>query len=535
MSAIADNDARDSRFARLVANIRERWWAVVFTMIVVGGLVFGVSLLLDPQYKTTTQLRYEARNADMASQALISAGTAELDHNISNDALALQTSDFAARVSQAMGGALDSADLRSSIRVAADSVAQVIRVTAVSADPGRAAEIADAFAAQFVVERKGTIEEALTEAQDLLEARIAALTAQEAESDRALALQQQSTDLGVFLSRQISDYEVIQKALVPTSAYSPRPIRNLLLGLAGGLILGLILALLLGYFDRRIKDRATLERVVGLPVLGTMPAYPRSRGIASGQAQPTVGFPEGDEALLEAMRMLRSNLKVLGFGETKRSILVTSAAPGEGKSTLAVNLALTMALSGDRVILVDGDLRNPSIDRYLGIPNNEGLGDILMEHVVSWSTKIQAVDLAPFVSPRLSLARKSNDRETPISKFLCLTSGTLPGSPTEILESSAMGDLLADLQGISDYVIVDGPPMLVASDSLILAQSVDAVVLASTLGRETAAEAVQVRQLLARAEIAALGIVICGDKVSAREGYKRRPDREGRPAARAKN
>ena len=99
-----------------------------------------------------------------------------------------------------------------------------------------------------------------------------------------------------------------------------------------------------------------------------------------------------------------------------------------------------------------------------------------------------------------------------------------------ILESSAIGDLLADLQGISDYVIVDGPPMLVASDSLILAQSVDAVVLASTLGKETAAEAVQVRQLLARAEIAALGIVICGDKASSREAYMHRPSRENRPA-----
>ncbi len=532
MSALIDSDAGDSRFYRLVATIRERWWAVVFTMIVVGGLIFAVSLLLDPQYKTTTQLRYSDRDAEVASQALVSAGTAELKHNISNDALALQTSDFAARVSQAMGGAAAAPDLRSAIKVEADAVSAEIRVTAVSADPGRAAEIADAFAALFVIERGEIITEALTEARGLLEARIAALGAEMADSERGQTLRQQLTDLNAFLSMQISDYEVIQKALVPTSAYSPRPIFNLLLGLAGGLVLGLILVTLLGYFDRRIKDRVTLERVVGLPVLGTMPAYPRGRGISSAPARPTLGFPEGDESLLEAMRMLRSNLKVLGFGETKRSILVTSAAPGEGKSTLAINLALTMALSGDRVVLVDADLRNPSIDRYLGIPNDEGLGDVLLDQGASWSAKIQAVDLAPFVSPRISFTRKSTERESPVSKFLCLTSGILPGSPNEILESSAMGDLLADLQGISDYVIVDGPPMLMASDSLILAQSVDAVVLASTLGKETAAEAVQVRQLLARAEITALGIVICGGKVPSRDTHKRRPSRDGRPSAR---
>jgi Mrp family chromosome partitioning ATPase len=194
---------------------------------------------------------------------------------------------------------------------------------------------------------------------------------------------------------------------------------------------------------------------------------------------------------------------------------------------LAVNLALTMALSGDRVILVDADLRNPAIHRYLGIPNAEGLGDVLLDKAVSWSTKIQAVDLAPFIGPRISMGRRTADGEAPVSKFLCLTSGSVPGDPTELLESNALGDMLAELQGISDYVILDGPPMLMASDSLLLAQSVDAVILASTLGRETAAEAIQVRQLLARAEITAMGIVICGGKTQSREGYYYRPGHEG--------
>jgi Mrp family chromosome partitioning ATPase len=257
-----------------------------------------------------------------------------------------------------------------------------------------------------------------------------------------------------------------------------------------------------------------------LPVLGAMPAPARHKGAAdSGGRSVSVGFTRGNELLLESMRMLRSNLKLLGFGDTKRSVLVTSIASGDGKSTLAVNLALSMALAGDRVILVDADLRDPVIHRHLNVPNTQGLGEALTDKSVGWSERIQAVDLAPFVDQRLITAKRATENGTAVSKFLCLTSGTLPANPTEVLESPAMGDLLAELQGISDYVILDGPPMSIASDSLVLAQLTDAVILASTLGRDTVTEADQVRQLLARAEIQVLGLVVCGGKSQSHDAY----------------
>jgi protein-tyrosine kinase len=210
------------------------------------------------------------------------------------------------------------------------------------------------------------------------------------------------------------------------------------------------------------------------------------------------------------MRSVRSNLKVLGFGESKRSVLITSVGPGEGKSTLAVNLAISMALAGDRVILVDADLHNPMIHQYLGIPNTEGLTDVLVERDVPWSSKMKAVELSHFVSPEIEAARQAAGKEAPVNKFLCLTSGTVTGNPAELLESPALADVLSELQGISDYVIVDSPPMLVAADSLTLARSVDALVLASMLGRDTGEQMLEARQLLSRAEITPLGIVLCG-------------------------
>jgi tyrosine-protein kinase len=532
MNALTGRDEKPHRFARLLAILRERWWVVLFTMIIAGGIVCVVSLLLEPRYAATAQLVYSARDAQLASQALSSSGTAGLVHNIASDALTLETSAFADRVTQATGGKMSSESLRSSISVTSDPVVDVIEVRATGSDSDKAAAIANAFAAEFVDLRQEQTQELLTQALGLVETRIDSLSDAEADSAHGVALKRQRDDLEMLLSMQIKDYEVLQEAIPPTAAYFPRPFRNLLIGLGAGLILGLLAALSLGYLDRRIKDPSTLENVMELPVLGAMPLASRKSNNKSA-GNPAVGFRRGNEALLESMRMLRSNLKVLGFGDTKRSMLVTSTASGEGKSTLAVNLALTMALSGDRIILVDADLRNPTIHQYLGIPNEAGLGDVLVDNALPWSAKVQAVDLAPFISSQISLAKKSGDGQAVVSKFLCLTSGTLPGNPTEVLESGALTDLLAELEGISDYVILDGPPMLAASDSLILAQSVDAVVFASTLGIETAAEAAQARQLLARAEITALGIVICGAKPQSLEGYYYyRPTHDGGAATR---
>lgn len=533
MSVPADRDDKPRRLARFPAIVRERWWTVLLTIIVIAGLALGISLLLEPRYGATAQLSYSARGAQLASEALSSAGTAPLTHNISSDALPLRTYDFAGRVSKAMGGSPSGASLLSSVRVASNPALDLIEIRAVGSDPFEAAKIANACASEFVKERQEGTERLLAQAQSLVQARIDSLSANEAASARGIALKQQADDLALKLSMHLADYEVLQDAIVPTSAYFPRPLLNLLLGLAAGLILGLILVSTLNYLDRSIKDRATLERVMELPALGTMPLPTRRRGKGTSISSSAVGFAEGHEVLLESMRMLRSNLKVLGFGDSKRSVLITSATPGEAGPTLAVNLALSMTLSGDRVILVDADLRHPTIHSYLGIPNEQGLGDALMDDPASWSTKVQAVDVARFVSPQMSPAKKPASGDAPVSRFLCLTSGSLPGNPTEILESEAMTEVLGESQGISDYVILNGPPMLVASDSLILAQSVDAVVLASRLGTETAADLIQVKQLLARAEIPVLGLVICGPRQRSRGGYYfYRADHEGRAAVR---
>ena len=529
MSSLAGHDEKPFTLSRFFGILRERWWVVVLTMLAVGVIAFAASQLFTPRYSATAQLAYSSEDALLASQALSSVGTSDESHNIANDALTLKTSGFANRVKEAMGTNLTYQELRAAISVTSDSELDVIEIKANSADAAEAADIANTFATEFVKQRQENNAAALTQAQKLLENRIASLTAEEAASNYGITLKQRYDDLSVLISMEIKDYKILQEAIVPEGPYFPRPYLNLELGLFIGLILGLVLAGLLDYYDRRIKEQSTLERLMDLPVIGTIPRVAKKRGKPAVNGNAAIGFSEGNEILLESMRMLRSNLKVLGFGESKRSILITSIGPAVGKSTLAVNLTLSMALSGERVVLVDADLRNPRIHQYLGIPNTTGLGPALADQGGQWTSMIQPVELDRYVAPRMSLARKSVGRDAAVSKFLCMTSGPAIADPSEIIESDAMTTLLDELQGISDYVILDGPPMLIASDSLSIAQRVDAVVLSSMLGKETAAEALQVRQLLARAEITALGLVICGTKPQLHDAYHHyyRPDHDG--------
>lgn len=506
-----------------VSVVRERWWVVVLAVVVLGAIAYGISSLLSPRYAATARLAYSADAAQLASQALSSAGTTQDAHNVANDALILQTPAFCDRVSKAMGGAQSPSELCDSIAVSADPEVDVIEVTATGPQLARVADIANAFANEFVAQRQQNAAASLLQAQELLEKRIEELTEEEAASAYGIALKQRYDDLTVLLSLGVKDYSVLQGAAAPTSAYFPKPFFNLGMGLLAGLVLGLLLAFMLDYLDRRIKSPATLERILELPVIGGVPLVSQKPKKASLGRNPAVGFGKGNEPLFESVSVLRSNLKALGFGDSTRSVLITSVTSDEGKSTLAVNLAIGMALAGDRVVLVDGDLRNPAIHQYLGIPNDRGLGEVLLDRDSSLYDKIQAVELNRFVPPDLLAARESAGQDKPVSRFVCLTSGATISNSSGVLEAGVVSEVLAELRGISDYVIVDGPPLLLASDAFHLAQGVDALVLASTLGRETAAEAAQVKEILDRAETTALGIVVFGAKPQIYETYHRDP------------
>ena len=329
--------------------IRERWWVIVLVCLVVGGMAFAASLVLSPRYDATAQITYAPEQAQLAAQALSSvnaSGSSATPHNIMSDALTMSTLSFAQQVAAAMGVQTDPAELLNTVKITPKADVDVIEVTATGKDEATVVATANAFANEFVKERKDASTQALAEAGKLLQTRIDSLYAADKQSAYGVALSQRRDDLAVLVSMGVGDYAVLQPATAPAAPYFPRPMLNLELGLLVGLILGIGLAVFLDYRDPHVKDPRSLARIMDMPVIGVLPSPGRRAKKNSFGSDPAIGFGQGNEALLESMRMLRSNLGTAGFGDGRRSHLITSSIEGEGKSTLAVNLALIMALSG---------------------------------------------------------------------------------------------------------------------------------------------------------------------------------------------
>jgi polysaccharide biosynthesis transport protein len=248
--------------------------------------------------------------------------------------------------------------------------------------------------------------------------------------------------------------KAFQLAQPPADQVAPRPALYLLLGAVFGLLLGFGAALVRNAFDTRIKSRSQLETALGIPVLG---AIGRDRKVRSS---PLRIYGASHTPFAEAFRQLRTNIQVFAVDRDRKLILVTSANSGEGRTTTVCNLGLTMAKVGARVIVVDADLRNPSIARYLGIADTPGLTDVLETGV-----------------PITSAVR-------PVGQTLdALPSGLCPPNPSELLGSQRMTDLLASLRETYDVVLVDTPPVLPVTDAAVLALRADAVLVVAREGR----------------------------------------------------
>jgi len=284
--------------------------------------------------------------------------------------------------------------------------------------------------------------------------------------------------------------KAFQLAQPPADQVAPRPALYLLLGTALGLLLGLGAAVVRNALDTRIKSRSQLETALGVPVLGVIG---RDRKVRSS---PLRIYGASHTPLAEAFRQLRTNVQVFAVDRDRKLILVTSANPGEGRTTTVCNLGLTMAKAGARVLVVDADLRSPSVSHYLGIADTPGLTDVLESEL-----------------PITSAVR-------PVGQTLdALPSGLCPPNPSELLGSQRMTDLLQSLRKTYDVVLIDTPPVLPVTDAAVLALRVDAVLVVAREGRTHLQDARAARDALDIASGRMLGSVL----TMARQTGPRRP------------
>jgi capsular exopolysaccharide synthesis family protein len=275
----------------------------------------------------------------------------------------------------------------------------------------------------------------------------------EVESSRQIydSLLQRAKQTGISSELRTSNVRVVDLAETPTSPVSPRRAVNLLLALLGGSFLGCCLAFLLEYVDNRIKSPDELKQHLGLPALGLIPSI-SAKVLANGQS-PLMnrGVPPG---FAEAMRTLRTNVLFSSAVDGGKSLVITSTGPGEGKTLVATNLAIAFAQAGQRVLIIDADMRRPRVNEVLSLPQEPGLSNVLVGSV------------------RASEAIKA----TGINGLWILASGRTPPNPPELLGSQRFRELLETLRDHFDWVIVDTPPVMAVSDAALIAHNATGVV-----------------------------------------------------------
>ena len=262
-------------------------------------------------------------------------------------------------------------------------------------------------------------------------------------------LMSRAKETGLESELRSTNVRVVEKAETPRAPFSPNRRRNYQIALLIGIALGIGLAFLFEHADATVKTPDDIKQA-GLPFLGMVPSVIASRTLPQPVALKN---PEG--AIADAYRVLRTNLLYTWPGNEGRVVVVSSANPGEGKTTTTANLASALALNGAKVLVIDGDLRRPTIHKHLNIPKSPGLSDLIVGRSQA-STVIQT------------------SRYRGLHIIPC---GYVAPNPAELLGSSAMSEIVAALKKLYDWVLIDSPPILAMADTPILCRVADGLII----------------------------------------------------------
>ena len=530
--------------------IARRRWLVIATTLLCVGVAIAASLIPEPRYKVRAQVLTTGVNDPVAMIFGINGGT-DLNRQATSQAAFLSSSRMRLEVADAYTGSLPKSDIFD-VGIATvgnnsnnNMTSSVVELSLVSTDPRGAATLVNTYASTYVelrqsidiqrlAETKGQLQALLQEnqaeiaeilepvtaldqqiaadpdqagplfeqRQNLLEDRQDQLDPLEAEATR-IRTTLSDINLGVELSSG-GGAEVLSTAWVPDTPVSPNLPLNLAIGLVVGLFVGSVLAFVRDYFDDSVKTKEMAERVTGVSTLGLIPK------IVGGSDLVTVAHPTAPAA--EAFRLLRTSVKFLGVERQVRVVQITSPSPGEGKTMVAVNLAVAFAQSGDRVVLVGGDLRRPRMEEVVDVPLTPGLTAVLIGDV----TLPQAIQSAPAV-PNLSV----------------LPAGHPPPNPSELLSGERARRLIDVLGQTYDVVVLDCPPVLPVTDALVLARMADTTLLVTSANKTSKRSLTRAVELLRQVDAPLVGTVL--NSLSAEETFSGEPYRYesvSRPAAR---
>jgi capsular exopolysaccharide synthesis family protein len=502
---------------RQYLGILRKWaWLIILGTLLAGGTAFVVSKAMTPIYRASaTLLVSEAGNDTITDYTSI----------MTSERLAktygelLEKRPVLEEVISNLGLDLETDDLAEQIEVELVGDTQLIVLSVEDPDPLQAMEIANEIPQVFIAQNeaiqlerfaasKASLLQQMADIEEDIqrtEESIDDLRGREGEEEELARLEDNLTRYRESYSSLLTNYEqirvteasrlsnviVVEPAEIPDEPVSPRTLLNTLLAAVVGAMLAVGVVFLVEYLDDTVKTDEDVQRELALPTLGNIAHIEPVK--EPGDHLITSKHPRSP--ISEAYRVLRSNVRFAWVSNPESALLVTSAEPGEGKTTTAANVAVVMAQAGKRVILVDSDLRRPTLHKFFDLQNNRGLTDLLVNGGLT---------------PDEAL------RSTAVDGLRVLTSGELPPNPAELLGSDSMRDLVRELEELADVIVLDSPPALAVADASILGSLAGGALMVIRAGKTRSEACRRGKEALENSGVKVLGVVL--NSLSRRRG-----------------
>jgi succinoglycan biosynthesis transport protein ExoP len=505
------NGQRESALElRAFYHMGRKWaWLIVMGAALAGGGAFVASSLVTPVYEASATLRISPPNAEgMSDYSTLLAG----QRLVRTYAQLLIERAVLEEVIGNLGLKVKPQDLEKRVRIETVPDTELIKIRVEHTNPAAAQAIANDIPPVFLAQdrrlqtlRYAELKANLAAKMEELEGEIRGLQEGIARQkavgtgaeDAGLVLwqgdlEQARTNLTTLMqnygqvelaeAQSGTSITVVAPAAQPESPIRPHRVQNTLLGVIAGALLAGVMGLVIEYLDDTLKTPDDIQAALGTATLG---AICRSRDGTDLTPLALEAEPQSIEA--ESFRVLRTNVQFSQVDRTVRRLMVTSPGPVEGKSTVVANLAVAMAQAGQRVIVVDADLRRPQQHKLFGLDNTRGLTGALLAETPELGSWLQ---------------------RTSVGNLRVMMSGILPPNPMELLGSKRMRELLARLGDEADVVVVDSPPVLAAADAAVLSRQVDGTLLLVESGGTRRGQAQEALQALEQVRAKVLGVVL---------------------------
>jgi Mrp family chromosome partitioning ATPase/capsular polysaccharide biosynthesis protein len=505
--------------------VRRRKWVILQAIVVVPVAALAFSLLQSAKYEGSAQV--------LLSQQDLGSVLTGTQANLSSDPAdrQTQTQQQLARVPDVAGRAIRRLhlDMTPAQFLAASSVSpgtnsDTLAFHATDHDPTLASRMAAAYARAYVTYRLHVETAPIEAARRGLSERL-----KSAPKGSALynGLAEKEQTLQELEALKTADATVIQSntAAVQTA---PKTARNVALGVVLGIVLGIGLAFLRESLDTRVRSAESISEQLGLPLLARLPEPPKKLREINHLAM--VDDPTGLQA--EAFRMFRTNVEFASLGRDIQTVMVTSALEREGKSTTMANLAVALARAGQRVVLVDLDLRRPFVDKFFDLTGRAGITNIAVGHLTVTEALVPvplpqlaerngSVGAALTASGQVKILTNGNGRhaEAVTGSLSVLPTGPIPPDPGEFVGTAQLTAILEQVRGLADIVLIDAPPLFHVGDGLTLSAKVDAVIVVARMEVVRRPMLSELRRLLDTMPANKLGFVVTGAESEEAYGY----------------